>query len=388
MREFSVKDCNNLVNRVNRKSKAIAKGGLSTTREKRRKGYAATREDFLHSTEEEGNNEGPVFIPEKPSQDGGVAMIIWKHGVLCEQLQESSKQIKTFLGGLLGLPSAEQSSFCKFDFDKGERGLDQFSQAQKTVISNCIHSVKEDLEKQKKLAPGQQPDETPATDPDSDISKAVEETNKAPLPDAPIDDDFDSNDLHNKLMAKLSAILELKADDMFWCGKLMADVSEAMDLMTMKKREAGSNSDELKLKSLKQRWFSKHPATKSTKKATTQEGGESKEEEMTVVDRGTIVTLKDADGEFKVLGVFNKFYNKWFLRNQSDKKALGLEQQKGDKKKGAPVRLHVRKVAHNPASTLRTLVEVGEGVSVDDAFKQIAFNDIDEVKGKLSGDLS
>lgn len=170
------------------------------------------------------------------------------------------------------------------------------------------------------------------------------------MPHSPVDQDFNTTLLHTKLMMKLNYILGIKTTNKEWCTDVLAVVNEAMSLMTMNKRELGSNSDERKVKSLKQWWFSVSKATKS--KTTVREKGKEPEpdEELTVVERDTIVVLEDANGQqadFIVMGIYNKYYKKWFLTSQDDKDALGSE-QKNEK----AVRLHVRKVEHEPANAL------------------------------------
>ena len=112
-------------------------------------------------------------------------------------------------------------------------------------------------------------------------------------------------------------------------------IHDLMMLMEMKKREQGSTTFDCKSKSLQARWFTvgqKNTATEDVNDASP----------PAKIERGTVVELEDG-GKFVVMGIFNKFHNKWFLMDQKQKKKdliAELEKAKPN------LRFHVRKLRH------------------------------------------
>ena len=92
-----------------------------------------------------------------------------------------------------------------------------------------------------------------------------------------------------------------------------------------------------------------------------------------------MVTLTETDGsqsDYVVMGIYNKFYNKWYLMDQNKNKAVQL----GD---SSTVRLHVRKVKYDAAIGLHVKL-TADGSNHKDVHKQIDLSEVKSIKGRLS----
>jgi hypothetical protein len=120
-----------------------------------------------------------------------------------------------------------------------------------------------------------------------------------------------------EIMRLLTLILGDSNDsDEKWYQKLPALTQSLLDKLERKDRHTGSISGIKKNKGLKQRWFS---LSSCTKKAPVL----SKEDEI-VIGRDAVVKLKKSNkkketevGYYVVMGIYNKFSNKFFLVDQS-----------------------------------------------------------------------
>ena len=141
--------------------------------------------------------------------------------------------------------------------------------------------------------------------------------------------------------------------------------SKGMAYMKLNKREKGSSSDNLKVKSLKSRWFSLEERS-STKKG-------SEEPTSNPIKRGVVVTLKEEKNNLCVVcGIFNKHYNKWFLSDKSVDISCKTAH-----------RLQVRRVIFHAGHSLHSLVD---GSGSNDMKKLHKLVDLAEV-GVVKGDL-
>ena len=147
-----------------------------------------------------------------------------------------------------------------------------------------------------------------------------------------------------------------------------------MMLMEMKKREQGSTTFDCKSKGLQAHWF-----TVGQKITATEDVND--DSPPAKIERGTVVGLEDGS-KFVVMGIFNKFHNKWFLMDQKQKKKdliAELEKAKPN------LRFHVRKL-HYDRNILSHRLAEGDGTAAGNAlvFKQITFSDVKKVEGNLS----
>ena len=133
--------------------------------------------------------------------------------------------------------------------------------------------------------------------------------------------------------------------------------------------------------------------TKSKKEEVHQseEGKEPEPDEeptVSVVERDSIVVLKDGNGQqadFIVMGSYNKFYNKWFLASQDDKQALSLEQ-----KNKKAVHLHFRKIEHDPAKLMifTNIPKWKEMLLLMKCSNKLSFLKVKSLKSRASSQLS
>ena len=96
-----------------------------------------------------------------------------------------------------------------------------------------------------------------------------------------------------------------------------------MSVLELGKRDTGATTSEQKVKSLKVRWFKSDIGKKDEKESTDKKG------ESIVIQRGSLVTLKVEQGRgkakleeieyFRVICIFNKYYNKWFMIEDKQK---------------------------------------------------------------------
>jgi hypothetical protein len=109
---------------------------------------------------------------------------------------------------------------------------------------------------------------------------------------------------------------------MLQCEKI-ADIGshalKIMELLQLGKIEKGAMSMEGKYKSLNARWF----GCKHSKKSTLGDGEEAAAGRC-LISRDTLVKFRVKRGKkesvqfFRVLGIFSKHYNKWFIHWDSD----------------------------------------------------------------------
>ena len=200
---------------------------------------------------------------------------------------------------------------------------------------------------------------------DEDEDKATEEAVEKMMEPLGVEE---GRDVGNKIQIRLNDLFQLKAESK-WPEEVMDIVNEAMVLMTMKKREQGSVGEERKYKSLKQRWF-----TLKGDKASNKKAGEGKDDvgpqSKAIIEQDVVVSLEG--GDYVVMGMFKKHYNKHFLLEQQDEKKL----QDAQKEK---TRLHVRKVMFDATLHMCKLEEGG----TKDIYKQVKIGDVKSVKGKL-----
>ena len=96
-----------------------------------------------------------------------------------------------------------------------------------------------------------------------------------------------------------------------------------MSALELGKRDTGATTSEQKVKSLKVRWFKSDIGKKDEKESTDKKG------ESIVIQRYSLVKLKVEQGRgkakleeieyFRVICIFNKYYNKWFMIEDEQK---------------------------------------------------------------------
>ena len=124
--------------RANRKARAMAAEKLSSSRDKREKGYEATSENFNGSVRGKTGSafQGLVEISSTVVQDGGVAAVIWKDGNLCRQMDFVSTNMKQCLTLLFGVTQSDLSPFCDFNYrDHSEDGLKNLATEVESYLS-------------------------------------------------------------------------------------------------------------------------------------------------------------------------------------------------------------------------------------------------------------
>ena len=425
-REFTVKEMDDLVARINRRMTAVSAGNLSTSRDKRSKGYAATFESFnkaCSSTPTAGGG-GIVPIINNALAEGGIASAIWERGEMINQIQFVNEPIQELLSKKLQCQGVDICNLAYFDFESPqlkefaievtdifqstkkddeayltffepedfddediacndimEDNDEVLSESQKKVMFECLEDLKK-MDMSKKAAPSEETNTTNGDDSiedaDSDadlIARTVaDELGKELITDGSEDEEVEGSDasLSSQLLGKLSDIMATNFDQNGkWAQEIINLILEAMQMMDMKKREQGSVTFDRKAKSLHQRYFQ----LKSKPKPAA-----GIEENCSVVERGDVVILNpSSEGEyFIVMGCFNKTYNKWFLMDQSQNDETKLAKaEKG-------FRFHLRKIRFVASLNAYSFVEVSDSKNQDDIFKQVNGNEIYQIAGKRS----
>jgi len=176
-------------------------------------------------------------------------------------------------------------------------------------------------------------DSTGASDSDDEEIEEVNEvaatshdSEEAGVNDSGVVDEsfFDVGD-SSKAYLELQALLETTH-----IPSMGGRILKIMELMQLGKVEKGSLLPDGKFTSLNARWF----GAKKKKKNDSQNDSASTDASGTYIERNSIVTMKCKQGRtesvesYRVLAIFSKHYNKWYIEWDSDR----VEFQKGSTK--------------------------------------------------------
>jgi hypothetical protein len=411
-REFTVKGMLEISMRMGRKIRAMVEAGLNKFRD-RQKGYSSTFNSFLSDLDgtraEIGGSKGVDVSSAELS--GGVAKTIWNEGSLRRQLETVNKMMSNFLK-MLGVSDKELSPFCNpsLSADLNQALLvpyqeyvnmtaegDNNEEDDEQQPSSNFSSKRDSLTAVQETIMFEALDEALAGDslqkPEGEENMGMEATMTL---DSELQNLFgnEDNDQHNGIVQSFGALLSLSEydGDETWYERAPGLIIKVLKKLGMKNREQGSTTDERKYKSLRQRWFSLDG--RRPKQQDDEEGSNGKE--PILIERDVLVRLpiKQASktepeqfASYLVMGIFNKYYNKWFLITQDEakEKPMWTENMKSSK-----YRLHVRMVVYNSAYGMYEYGVVdgvmGVAGSSENIYRLVNLHEIVGVEGKISED--
>ncbi len=319
---------------VTRKFGAIYKSGLKMNRD-RKQGYQAHTQGFVDGTKNtEKQNEtlegGPVQVNEVC--DGiHLAARVWEE-LICE-LFPTRNSMKKILK-IFGAQESEMSPFIKNQYvgdvekdivgplstifpksaktsggqteDTKEHPID----TEKTkdaifahLVKQCLATInQQDTQVGSNAEIDSEEDENADTLLDEDDQTAEDTTGD------------EEEDLEQKIVSALDVVMKSKSIEEF-----PAAISKAMALLDLGKREGGSKSLNTKAMSLNARYFLKLPDDDRN-------AGESDPMVTGALVRDAVVTVKHINSEgnenylhYRILGIFDSFMNKWFMKQPSKK---------------------------------------------------------------------
>ena len=370
IREFTSMEFAQLVEKLIRRLEKMYKYGFSSSRDPQ-KGYSATFRNYFNYSVDESQAlmEGTVEI----LQDGDyVANQLWP--TVSELIEYSSNLMEPFLRTLGVTNDDDRSPFCRsfvslkdlrdefihylprtFDFDNvrgtndggdidndNNDGEDYPSASPADLMRQRVVQFQREF-----LSASKDGASVAESDDNDDLVAEVEGTEPT---------DSDSYELpettgeYALLMSDFRAILSVdSADD------ILSKVLPAAARLEGKDLVAGAVSSMRKAKSLVQRWLAKYLDNTS--------GGDALTNNDVIIERDTIVLVNSKVGSgasaatvtctFRVVNIYEKYYNKWFMSKQSFKR------WKGEAK---PYKLEIRMLKKNALSEYTDVELCGQSV--------------------------
>ena len=210
-------------------------------------------------------------------------------------------------------------------------------------------------------------------------------------------EEFDSNEEtqssvgYEKALDELESVFSLSSvEDIIECTRMIEGTSvnvliHVLECMNMKKRESGAISDNLRFKSLTQRYYAKNERIEGEKKENTMTGSNKE------IARGSIIDLemsgkKERDQfivrKYVITAVGEKFHNKWFLKNSEGNPKWPAQSTKERKQ----YRFHAREIIRESSSGMFMLKSYNTTVDsrrypLDNEFCPfVEVNDMDRIK--------
>jgi hypothetical protein len=124
----------------------------------------------------------------------------------------------------------------------------------------------------------------------------------------------------SQVMQDFASIVTMTRTPTFTAQALVDRIFDASVNVELKKREQASISNKQKAKSLNSRWFQKEDKVKKTA-----QDGETAIEDSSYLEHDRLVELKTKTSIktikiYRVLGIWQKYYNKWYLSKEPRKK--------------------------------------------------------------------
>jgi hypothetical protein len=336
--EFSVKDMVEITERSWRMQLLMAGHQFKKHRDQK-DGCAATCKEFCKTTE--GLCGGPVDV--SGAEEIGAAKTVFP--ILKPCLERTNRKMMPFLE-LLGVSPSQLSPFCKTKMPSDvESALvapfqEHMSTAKKAAMqddetldnSSADATVADDaaviVRKRKEelmfelVNDALEEKDKPSSAAGEDVLAPDESRDLPPQPEDNRKETEKSDPSHEiEIMQLLTLILGVSNDsDEKWHQKLPALTQSLLDKWEQKDRHTGSIGGIKKNKGLKQRWFS---LSSCTKKAPFTEAKVLSSNEI-AIKRDAVVKLKKSKKKKKtevgcciVMGICNKFSNKFFVVDQS-----------------------------------------------------------------------
>jgi len=402
IREFTTLEFAQLVEKHIRRLNLMYKNFFRPTRDTRKFGYQATYDDFFKYTVDDSAPmmEGTVKID--PHGDH-VATQVWP---TVQKLISYSSELMTPLLSTLGVTKDEMSPFCRgfaslkdlrdefirycprtFVYDDVE-GTGDLGEKDKSDSSkeSSVDNFTEDMMVERVKLFSRAMLETPS-DVDDDEGGGVSVVEQEVLGEDEVDPIATEDDLpsppvamgqsdHAELMSHFRSILSVSSPD-----DLSSNVLLAMSCIEGGKAGAGAVSFARKAKSLVQRWLAKSVDTIAMSTGADLLAANND----IIIERNTILLLSIKIGRgasatnvachFRVMEVYEKYYNKWFMSTVPVKKW---------KKEPKPYKVKVRMLKKNAVNEYCDVDLVGDiTYGTKDICKIVDDSTIVNVVGKL-----
>ena len=326
-REATTQECTEIEQKRRNKIRAIFASGLKVSRSPKR-GYAASFATFVEAAQAApGVTGGPVNVTS--SSDAAVDLL-WEE--VKPIINAVSEKMNSLLGRF-GVSQDARSCLCR-QFDTvldllevylsrlprdGGVDMDDDDTPAASISNNggsggvnmsSLQELLSEVDERKKPVNVDEDDEE---DTDGDSDDGVVDSDAIHFAE---DGETGSTTAARKFRALLSSS---SMDDLVMSSK------EGMKCLQMKQNETGSTTGDQKFQSLTGRWY-----TKSSTTSTTGDGGDAPG--IKTIERNTRiqVTVKQGSGaasisareDFRVLGIYTKYDNKWYIADEKGSKQV------------------------------------------------------------------
>lgn len=338
-REFTVEQFVDIVNKIAIRMNAIFESGLATSRN-RGKGYSATFNNFIETTKNAASSNSPPSGPVEVDLTQPAIKQLWDE--VRHVINRVNEKMLPFLAkfgvcdgnGLspfsVQIESPEQLMSMLTEYFKPpkrdprdkEPGSSVSPEVEEDVDGNESDYDEEDFEV----------NEMTATMLEGFIEDLTEaESNNESLEDvtSPLEESIEGGSIDEDEVQFLGMVdcskMFLEFKEMLDSGNSMSKIGSSvirvMELASLGRLEKGSMSMDGRFKSLPGRWFNaKNPSLKSSDYID----GDG----VQFIQRDSLITVKAKRGKtesieyYRVLGIFSKHYNKWYLHWDEDKVAF------------------------------------------------------------------